>query len=741
MTILETATETLRFDRDTGRLLSFRLRAAPARELLASAPDHPVFALQHLDARGEYRRLTSFEAHRRRVRLSAAPQGGQILTLQFDGLGGLPLAVTITVRASRREPGTRWNLTVNNGAGLKIVDVQFPFVVVRPDPDSALLTPFYAGKLLKNPQPETLGPDAPPVWRMGIDNGTSGHYPGGNSAQFMAYGIGRTGLYLACEDPQANIKLIRATHRPPGIRLGLAHVGDWPRRGVRTLEYDVVLRGFTGDWYDAADLYRAWSLRQAWATPLHRRTDIPPWLLDTPAYITLRLQGELDIGPVFPASAFLPLTRALPMLDRLARRLNAPLAVILMAWERGGPWVYPDCFPPVGGEAGLKRFIAQARRRGWPVGSYCNGTRWVTGHYWNEYDGRAYFQKKGGARSVCRTPDGAAWQEAWNRSWRPSYATCMGSDLTRRLAADFIRRLIGWGMESLQFFDQNMGGATFPCFSGEHGHPPVPGKWMAAEMRRLMERFGRLARRAGAVGVIHSTEAPCNETCLPFFQQCDIRVIPPGHTSNYEFLPLYHYLYHECITLQGHMGMGPEPHHLTTRNACNAVLGEIPGAVMTDDGSLLNKDTGNWAPYRPAVGSDREAIAMLRSVLALRRGAGRDFLTLGRMLRPAAVDGADPVVWENQARVHRLPALFDAAWRAPDGRAAVVLANWTDRDRRVSLKDDRLGRRLRIHSSGRRLDEMARNRRCDSATVDVKVPALGCVLVEGIDPRLEEGDS
>ena len=68
--------------------------------------------------------------------------------------------------------------------------------------------------------------------------------------------------------------------------------------------------------------------------------------------------------------------------------------------------------------------------------------------------------------------------------------------------------------------------------------------------------------------MIHSTEGPCNDTCLPFFQQSDVRVIPPGHVSNYNFLPLYHYLYHECIVIQGGMGMGPEPYHLPTRNAC-----------------------------------------------------------------------------------------------------------------------------------------------------------------------------
>lgn len=727
---VQTQTETLSFDRRTGRLVSLRSRFAPACELLASAPSHPAFVLQYLAGGGEYRRLTSLDA--RSVRVSSARRGGfDVVTARFDRIAGFDLTVTLTVRATAGEAGSRWGLVVRNGAGLRIVDVQYPFVVVPYGLRGSVLIPHYAGRLLRNPAPEALGPDAPEAWRFSPENGDSSHYPGGVFAQFLAFLTGRAGLYLACEDPHANVKLIKALHCEPGIRLGLAHVGDWPVRGERTLEYEVVLRSFTGDWHAAADLYAAWTRRQVWSVPLHRRADVPAWLLDSPAYITVRLQGELDIGPVFPVKPFLPYEKAIPLLDRLARRLDTPLAAVLMSWERGGPWVYPDCFPPVGGDASVKRFVALARRRGWRVGSFCNGTRWVTGHLWNGYDGRAYYRQQRGSAGVCRTPGGGEWSEAWDRSWRPSYACCLGAAPTRRIASEFVERLIGWGMESIQFFDQNMGAATFPCFASGHGHPPVPGKWMAARMREVMASFQRAARRAGEDAVIHSTEAPCNETCLPMFQQCDVRVIPPGHTSNYDFMPLYHYLYHECITMQGGMGMGPEPHHLPTRNACNAVLGEIPGAVMIGDGTLLNKDTGNWASWEPRVGSDDQAVAVMRSALALRRGPGRDFLTLGRMLRPADVNEGEPVVWESASRMNRIPPIFHAAWRSPDGRAGVALANWTDQPRAAGLRDERLGRSLTEHVSGRRLEKRARGLRRAGARFDVTVPALGCVLIEG----------
>ena len=207
------------------------------------------------------------------------------------------------------------------------------------------------------------------------------------------------------------MKKLLALYRDPGIRLGLAHIGDWPRQGSRTLEYQVLLASFTGDWYAAAEIYRQWALRQHWATPLQQRTDVPDWLLDSPPYITIRPQGIVDAGPTCPVDAFLPYEKCIPLLERIAQRVDSPLVAVMMGWEHGGSWVYPDCFPPIGGDESMARFTRMARERGWHVGSFCNGTRWVTAHAWNGYDGEPYYREHHGEHSVCRTPAGLPWQE------------------------------------------------------------------------------------------------------------------------------------------------------------------------------------------------------------------------------------------------------------------------------------------------------------------------------------------
>jgi hypothetical protein len=589
--------------------------------------------------------------------------------------------------------------------------------------------PHDFGRLVRAPTFEKLGPDAPISWQFTWRNGGFNHYPGGQFAQFIAYHNDRAGIYLATEDTEGGVKRFRCLHREPGLRMGVSHVGDWPAPGERALAYDTVLAGFAGDWYDAATIYRNWSLRQKWAVPLAKRTDVPAWLLDSPVHVTIRPQGILDAGPVLPVQDFLPYEKCVPLLERIAERVQAPLVAVLMAWERGGSWVYPDCFPPIGGEDSLARFATACRQNGWKVGTFSNGTRWVIGHCWNGYDGRAYYRAQGGEQSVSREADGRPWHETWDAAWRPSILQCSGAAMTQDIAVDFVRRLLGWGLESVQFFDQNCGAATFPCFAADHGHPPGPGKWMASAMEELVARFRRAALEAGLPEAIQSVEMCCNEYALQLFQQSDSRVRPPGHAvETGDVVPLYQFLFHECIVMHGMMSPGPEPWHLEISNAANGVLGEIPGGVLTGSGTLLDKDTYNWAPWEPKVGDPDRGLDMIRGVTAMRRGPGKDFLVYGRMQRPAHVNGIPTETWSWEGKPRAIPAVFHAAWEAQDGRYAVALANWSRRSHRIAIEEPRLGGEVIVHTAGHDISSL--RRRCSRGRLAVKVPPLSMVLVE-----------
>ena len=243
-------------------------------------------------------------------------------------------------------------------------------------------------------------------------------------------------------------------------------------------------------------------------------------------------------------------------------------------------------------------------------------------------------------------------------------------------------------------------------------------------MADMIARFRRVAAEAGQQGVIQSTENPCNEYCLPLFQECDVRV---GTDS----VPIFHYLFHECIIIQGMMSVGPEPYSLPIRSAWNCVLGEIPGGVMTGNGTLLNRETGNWAPWQPKVGNNEDALEMIRTVTAMRRGQGRDFLVYGRMQHPAAVSGVHMVKWEKDGRKYSVPAIAHASWQAPNGRYGVVLANWTTESQSVGVSNARFGKSATVHVCGKKTEVSTVV--ADQDGFHVTLPPLSCELIVSQD--------
>ncbi len=746
MIFLETANDRLGFDPQSGALLSFRRQKASQQEFIAFNADDPVFQFQYLDAKRRFRQVTSRQAEEVSLSVQGAEtnQDGQsILTMTFLRLAGFDIDVTVTVRAAKHDPCTHWSLTMRNQAGLLITDLQFPFIVVRYELDGtpgseSLLWPFGSGVLIKEPKPHNLRPDAPHTWQMRPENGGYSQYPGVTVAQFLAYFNDQAGIYVACLDTAGWVKQIRPVHRKQGCRLGISHVGDRPQHGERTIDYDIVLRSFHGDWYAAADLYREWSLQQPWAQePLHKRNDLPEWLLDSPPHIVVRIQGELDLGPAEPNEAFLPYTKILPLVDEIAQRLEAPIVPVIMSWEREGPWIYPNCFPPAGGEESLRDFTAKARQRGWRVGTFCNGTRWVIGHFWSGYDGEDDFVDQGGERSVCRTHDGELWRESWDTAWRPSYLGCVGSSITREIAVDFVRQIIDYGLDWIQFFDQNIGVCTFPCYATDHEHPPLPGRWMTEKMVQVLDSFDELVREAshqsgGEREFIFSVETPANEYYLRRFQLCDVRVMPPGHqigTQLEGFVPLYHYLYHEFIVMQGGFGTGPEPYHLPIKNAYNWVIGEIPGAVLQGDGQLMNRDSPdiNWAAWDRPVGSNDDALQMLKTTTALRRGAAKPFLVFGRMLAPAQVGPIRIMRWQEAKNDHQIPAVFHSVWMAADGQLGWTLSNWTNEPQVVTIADARLGKQVIEHLSSHQIS--SQSHQVIDQRITLELPPLSCLLL------------
>jgi hypothetical protein len=229
---LETAIDRLAFDGDTGCLVSLRPKALPDTELIATGPDDPVLALQYISDDSAYCRADSRSAAKVDIACDKSDTG-QTLTISFARIGGLDIEVVLTVRTTPDDACVRWFCQLRNRGGIRIVDVQFPLVTV-PDTGAVVEPTMMGGQLLSGTGLQEIVDDTPERWQFIPQHGGSDHYPGELFAQFLAWYNDSAGMYLACDDCEGNVKRMRPVRRDSGIRLGLAHLGDWPTTGERT---------------------------------------------------------------------------------------------------------------------------------------------------------------------------------------------------------------------------------------------------------------------------------------------------------------------------------------------------------------------------------------------------------------------------------------------------------------------------------------------------------------------------
>jgi hypothetical protein len=712
---------TLELSDKTGRLTS--LQSHGQEFLINGHEEQPLFMIQYLDERGVFHQVDS----RGGLKSIEQADGGHALT--FDVPNNSGLGAVVRVAAEGRF--VRWTLSVKNPKGLNITDIQFPWVVVRYDlggkPKAAKLArPVIYGQIYENIKPTDLEPDDPTVWQFRVEEGDASHYPGLTFAQFLAYYDDNAGLFIGCDDTDGAVKVIKPVHnRANGIRLGFGHVVGSSANEIR-LGYDVIMAGFTGDWRDAADIYREGvvPLPAFGHVPLTQRKDVPEWLLDSPMHTVLRIQGQLDSGPAGPNPEFVPYENAIPHIERLAERVNAPILPILMSWEGPGPWVYPQSFPPAGGVESLKSFTAAMRAKDFHVGTYCNGTRWITHHKWTGYDGEEFFLNNGGPETSCRTSKQELWQPPWDLSWRVGYTSCLHVDQTKETALDYLRTLLDLGFDWVQFFDQNVGCCTFPCYGEEHGHAPMPGPWMTGGMDALLDAMWKILGEAGRP-IAYSVEAPTNEYHIPRFHICDVR-----HHPQHATIPLYQYLFHEYTLTQGTFSMAPNPHWMEIKTVYSLTLGDIPSGLLGPEGRIMTVEGTPWALWDDQDGDEEAIYALLKGALALRRGAAKPWLVFGRMQKPADVTGAANRQWTREGRATDITTVFHAKWTDADGRPAIVLGNWTREEQHLKITDAALPAQVNvtvISPSGQETREVE----TASGAVEISLPGLSYALLTG----------
>jgi hypothetical protein len=686
-----------------GSIASFTSTFGADRELLIR--DHvrlPLFIVEFMSDRAEFRQVSSSDAKKVTVRRDGDATE-QTIILEYKDMGELPVGAVVTIRCPASETLMYWNLELRNGTNSWIGHVQFPVIEVpfdkpmESDP-SHILSSSLDGSLAGPVEPAVYqrplwtrhtplerqwgGPEntTPDLWLEDIWAGRQRNtpeiwrypnYPGQwASTQLMAYYNSAGGLYMACDDAAGLPKFIDRVMEEDGVTLGLAHYPGARGPGATKLPYNVVLGTFHGDWYQAAGIYRDWATKQEFCgRKLADRNDCPKWITDSAVGVAFPMRGMGDWdGPSKVNADYTPATNALPYLEKLAAKLESPLMPFVYNWEGPGPWVQPDAFPPLGGDAAMREFMARCKEKGWSPFLYGDSLCWVTWQGNTNYDGMPYFKSHGGEAGVARRPDGTFVEDVW--PWRKNYWVCVGTEKGRQMILEMTRRMAELGPSVVQQFDQGPGAVA--CYAADHGHPPVPGPWMTENFKRLLKADGEAARAANP-GTMMSCEGAPPEIYLKDFQIWDGRM---------RTTPLYSFLYHEyCNGHEGFFSNRVNDEALRLSVARAIVSGYMLNFTLRDKGLLEYDWDQAWTRAFP----DQEAILdWAKRANHLRAGAARDYLVFGRMLPPWTVSNVTlrDFGWGKE------PLVQSATWQAADGRVAVVLANCADQGEspRIELK-------------------------------------------------------
>jgi len=573
---------------------------------------------------------------------------------------GLDVAVTCRFRLVAGSPLIHSRIAVSNGLDHALRTVRFPVIdqprVLGPDASrDCLLLPYCDGLLIRNP--------------LGCDGLPSLSYPGSASMQCFARYSDAAGLFVAAFDSSGQTKSFAVEKRDKALRTAITHTLALLRNGTWQSDYDVVFGTFQGDWQAAADLYKTWAVKQSWcAKTLAQRVaegDVPRWIAEPSLYYTWSLRGDLE-----PKKFGNRLPQALAQAESWRALLGVPATMMLMSWEKHGPWVTPDYFPPFGGEAAFAATTAELRAKGHHTFVYLSGLNWTllkdgacdAGHF----DDTASFEARGAAGAVCGT-NGLPQHFKSHPDMGEHATLCPVTPQAREVLLGSALKCQALGIDCVQA-DQILGGGVPPCFSTGHGHPQGGGTWAAEAMFKLFDETRREGKKRQP-GFAWSVEEP-GELFIPVLDTYHARDYAQGRWprdgKNAEGVPLFTYVYHAYIT-----GYGGDSCAVSSRadgtalyqQGMNLVCGKAPAVSV-------------WTrAFEPAT-TEAAQVRLLREHVRLWKTA-QPFLVFGERLAtpPLAVPSITNRFWSAANKPPRelaAPSILHSAWRSPENKTATV---------------------------------------------------------------------
>lgn len=695
--IVSTKQYKLAFNPANGSLVSFFRND---REYISKvAASEPLFFIRLRNEKGQSKNLMAFDNKGFKLEKAKTEDGSFIVSLHYTAIGHLPVDAIVTVNCPKGSDFTFWNIEINNQTNEYIDFVDFPTVVVPNDlvgmnGDSRIFRPSMEGALIEDIEMRNNTWLAPKQLEY-PSTGWAGYYPGSCSMQFMAYYNKPGGLYLAAHDKEHHLKGMEVyKHKVGGIVIKYRIYTGAAGKGLYKLPFDMVLGGFNGNWYDAADIYRQWVEQSNFLSvpKLKNNKYLPAWFDQSPVMLIYPVKGHQDAGDMHP-NGYFPYTSALHYIDTLSKKTGSKVMALLMHWEGSAPWAPPYIWPPYGGEQKMHDFVKAMHEHGNLVGLYGSGMAFtLKSKIDTNYNRSKEFHDLHLRNVMNIAPDGELATNGMGtgvdeQDFRLGYDMCPSAQFTKNVMHSDFGKFISAGVDYVQLFNQNAGGGTYLCYSKHHGHPHAPGQWMATEMLKLYQALQAMAANAEHKTLI-GAEGAAAEPFIPYL---------PLNESRFNFnymqgkpVPAYAYVYHEYINnymgnqaaVESGIDIQKSPMNLHQRIAYSFLAGDMLSLSLTE------KTHVGWGwgtdPKTPAP-NQHEILALVNNLNAWRRGIAKDFLIYGRMEKPLEIKASDMPVHTPSGRTTRFNSVFSTRWANHEGRKVQMIVNYTPKNQTVNL--------------------------------------------------------
>jgi hypothetical protein len=573
---------------------------------------------------------------------------------------------------------THWQIEFENKDNVTIENMAFPIIVgmdqISDEEDGDyLVLPSWSGILFKNP-----------IKNMKKGRSIGADYPSGFlNMQFIAYYSSnpRSGLYLANYDETgAYLKRFSFSSSPIDNNIWLVNTHVISLSGNQSrvsLPYRVVLGIFSGDWYDAAQIYKEWASKQWWARGnLTIGKDTPIWLKKSGVIMDFFTRYWARNSSAWNG----PYSNMPPTAEAFRAFYNATPILWWRGWEKNGfGMTPPDYLPPSEG--------------------------------WSSFDSAVQGAHYNGGKVMVPVPsiisysfNASGWQEAVNYAPRDRWGNLYTQTWYIHNNSGIVVKQVGFIMAPIDFWLNKilnislelvnhgidviqLDGGPPPPFINYHGDlPRGGGDWWAREYMRIYHTVRKEVKRANPEAAIGSEWLV--ESFIPYIDLGNDEAIggldPTGIASSVfynstlnSYIPLWQAVYHEHMLLFSSILIidGRDSLYYLRNLALSLVWGDL--LMITAD------PQGTGSPYDLRL-YDQKILEYSRRVVEARSKYAYHYLVEGVMLRPPLVMPNPQILIPGASRIpysgvdvnpFYSNSVFASAWLAPDKSVGVVVTS------------------------------------------------------------------